>query len=397
MLAESTGKQLWHCGMHPQVIQDHPGFCPICHMALTPLKEEGSFEPGVTIDPLVVQNMGVRTARVTRGSLDVSIRTVGMLKVPQPSLHDVSPRVSGWIEKLYADTESMHVHKGEVLFDLYSPDLQVAVAELRSARQSRKSLPATVDDSAKKEADELFASAQRKLLLWGVSEADIHAIAEADHVARTVPFRSPADGDVIDKAIVEGSAVQVGTKLMRIEDHSHLWLDAEVYGDQLSLVSVGERVEASIESMPGKTFTGKVSFIYPHMDHMARTVIVRTLLDNGDRILKPGMYASVRIIARPVAVAILAPREAVIDTGNRKLVFVAEPEGHFDPRIVQTGIAGDNDLVQILDGLAPGEPIVTSGQFLMDVESHTTEAINKLRRAMPQTMPVTMPGKDGAP
>ena len=190
---ENAGeKKLWHCGMHPQVIQDHPGTCPICHMALTPLKDEGSapskgtqkplywwdpmlgpssisdkpgksamgmdlvpvYEadvsagPTVTIDPTVVQNMGVRTAQVTRGPLEKTIRTVGMLEVPEPSQYDINLKVSGWIKKLYANQEGMHVHKGEPLFDLYSPDLQVAEEELIGAVRSLKSLDPKASDGA---------------------------------------------------------------------------------------------------------------------------------------------------------------------------------------------------------------------------------------------------------
>jgi RND family efflux transporter MFP subunit len=433
-MEHASGKHLWHCGMHPQVIQDHPGTCPICHMDLTPLNEANgapsggpkkvlywwdpmlgpssiSDKPGksamgmemvpvyekdasagssVTIDPTVVQNMGVRTTPVVRGPLETSIRAVGLRKVPQPGLHDVSLRVGGWVEKLYAATEGIHVHKGEVLFDLYSPDLLVAEEELISAAGARKSLGAGTSDVLKKEADGLLASAKRKLALWDIAQEDIDAIAAAPHAPRTVPFRSPASGAVVELSIVQGSAVQAGMKLMRVEDHSALWLDAEVYEGQVPLVSLGQSVEATLDGMPGAVFAGKVSFITPHVDHMTRTVTVRTTLDNPDAKLKPGMYAAVRIVARPVEDALLVPREAVIDTGTRKIAFVAGDQGHFNPRNVKTGLAGDGGRVQILEGLAPGEMVVTSGQFLLDVESRTTEAIDKLRSAPAASQPSEM-------
>jgi RND family efflux transporter MFP subunit len=415
-------KQLYHCGMHPQVIQDHPGFCPICRMALTPMKEDSqasgakvirywwdpmlgpssisdkpgksamgmdlvpvyasdiSAGPTVTIDPTIVQNMGVRTAVVVRGSTDVTMRAVGMVEVPQDSLHDFSLRVGGWVEKLYANTDGMHVKQGDVLLDLYSPDLQVASQELISASRSRSALNDSASADVKKEADDLVAESRQKLRLWGVADHDIDAIAAADHPPKTVPFRSPVTGHVVDDQIVQGSAVQAGTKLLRIEDHSHLWLDAQVYEDQLPGIALGANVEATVEGVPGKVFNGQVLFIYPHLNHMSRTDIVRTTLDNTQGEIKPGMFATVRITTHAATDVILAPREAVIDTGTRKIAFVAEPEGHFEPRTVSTGLSGDNGKIEILSGLAPGETVVTSGQFLMDVESNTTEAIDKLRQ-----------------
>jgi hypothetical protein len=248
----------------------------------------------------------------------------------------------------------------------------------------------------------MVESAKRKLRLWDIAEQDVDAIAHAEWAPRTIVFRSPADGHVIDKQVVQGSAVQMGMKLMRIEDHSQLWLDVQVYEGQLAWVSMDQRVEATIDGVPDKIFTGFVSFIYPHLDHMTRTETVRTTIENPNHELRPGMYATAKIIAQPVEDAILVPREAVIDTGTRQIAFVAMTEGRFQPRNVRMGLRGEEQ-VQILEGLAPGEKVVTSGQFLMDVESRTTEAIEKLRQgatpndqpmapmAAPATAPATQP------
>jgi Cu(I)/Ag(I) efflux system membrane fusion protein/cobalt-zinc-cadmium efflux system membrane fusion protein len=258
----------------------------------------------------------------------------------------------------------------------------VAAEELMTATRAFKSLDPGAGEAVRKEAAGLVESAKRKLRLWDVAEQDIEATAKADRPPRTVVFRSPVAGHVVEKTIVQGAAVQAGMKLMLIEDHSTLWLDAEVYPQQQGMVSVGQRVEARVESMPDKTFAGAVSFVYPHVDHMARTLTVRTPIDNPDHELRPGMYASVTIVTRPVEGAVLVPREAVIDTGTRQIAFVATAnEGSFEPRDVRTGLVGDDDKVQILEGLAPGEIVVSSGQFLMDVESRTIEAIRKLRRS----------------
>lgn len=428
--SSSTHKQFWTCGMHPQVIQDHPGNCPICHMKLTPMKadsdesasgmaaggkrrilyywdpmlgpssiahapgksamgmelvpvyeDDQSGGPTVRIDPTIVQNMGVRTAEVRRGPLTLTVRAVGMLVVPEPAVFEVNLKVNGWIEKLYADTEGMHIHKGEPLFDLYSPDLQVAEEELIGAVGAMHGADSKPSDAVQAESQGMVDSARKKLRLWGISEQDIEAIIMAEKVPPTVAFRSPSDGDLVEKMVVEGSAVQAGMKLMRIEDHSRLWLDAQVYEEQISSIKLGQTVEAVVDGVTGKTFGGPITFIYPHVDHMTRTITVRIALDNPKHELRPGMFATVNIVTQPIADAVLVPREAVIDTGTRQIAFVAKPEGHFDPRKVRIGMMGDGDQVQILEGLAPGEAVVTSGQFLMDVESRTTEAIEKLRQS----------------
>lgn len=425
--AATAPKQLWTCGMHPQVIQDHPGICPICHMKLTPLvvrdtsapaaaaqrtvaywwdpmlgpssitdhpgksamgmdlvpvySDSLSAGPGVRIDPAVVQNMGVLTAPVTRGPLDVSVRAAGMLEVPEPAQHDISVTLDGYVQRLYADTDGMAVTKGQVLLDFYSSQLPPIEEELFAADRELKSLWPIASDTNRLRQQALVDVAREKLRAIGIADQDIDAITLSRREQPTVPLRSPCDGHVVDKTVVQGSAVQAGARLMRIEDHSRLWLDAQVYEDQIPLITLGQKVVAAVDGAPGQSFIGAVDFIHPHLDHMTRTALVRAVLDNPGHVLRPGMYADVRIITRPLTNAVLAPRSAVIDTGTRQIAFVADSTnpGHFEPRQLQTGLVGDDDQLQIISGLAPGEMVVTSGQFLMDVESRTTEAIQKLR------------------
>ena len=303
--ASDAPVQLWTCGMHPQVVQDHPGTCPICHMRLTPMRGGGGAAhdhggpPAVVIDAAVVQNMGVRTAEVTRGPVVRSVRTVGTLEAPETGLHDVSLRVGGWIQKLYANQEGQHVHAGDPLFDLYSPDLIAAGGELVGSIRAVRALGSTPDDSVRRSAEGLVASAKRKLALLDVPDAQVRSIVDGLVVPTTFTFRSPSSGAVVDKGVVEGSSVQAGQKLMRIEDHSALWLDLQVYEDQMSLVAIGQGVDATVEGLPGRTFRGTVTFIHPHVDHMSRTVVARATLDNVDGTLHPGMYASASILTRP--------------------------------------------------------------------------------------------------
>jgi len=376
--AAPQARELWWDPMlGPSSISNHPGLSSM-GMEMVPYTGSLVGGSGIQIDPTIVQNMGVQTAPVTRGPLHKTIRAVGMFALPQPGMHDVALKVGGWIDKLYADQEGMHVHQGDPLFALYSPELQVAAQELVSAVQSARSLGPDAGATVKKEAASMMASARRKLELWDVDEREIDGIAKADRPPRDVTFFSPASGHIEEKMVVQGSAIQPGMKLMRVADHSVMWLDAQVYEQQIPLIKIGQTVEARLDAAPGKVFRGKVSFIYPHLDHMTRTLTARATFDNPDFELKPGMYADANLICEPVADAVQVPQEAVIDTGTKQIVFVAEGEGHFAPRTVRTGIRGDGDTIQVLEGLKEGETVVTSGQFLMDVESRTQEAIAKL-------------------
>jgi RND family efflux transporter MFP subunit len=380
-IATSQKKVLywWDPMLGPSSISDHPGKSAM-NMDLVPVYE-GQTTGGseVTVDPRVVQEMGVQTAAVIRGPLHQTVRAVGIFKVPDPGLHDISLKVGGWIDKLYADQEGMHVHQGEALFGLYSPDLQVAEEELIGSVKARNALPAGASEALKQEAANLIASARRKLELWDVAPLEIDAIARSEQPPKDVTFCSPVTGHLEEKMVVQGSAVQAGDRLMRIADHSTMWLDAEVYEEQIPLIQLGQKVNVMLDAIPGKTFTGKITFIYPHLDHMTRTLMVRATFDNPNFELKPGMYAAANVVTEPVPDAIQVPQEAVIDTGTKQIVFIAQGDGHFAPRTVRAGIRGDEDQIQIVEGLSVNEKVVTSGQFLMDVESRTQEAIAKLR------------------
>jgi RND family efflux transporter MFP subunit len=422
-------KQLWTCGMHPQVIQDKPGLCPICQMKLQPLnvalgagsgtgatadakaqrkvaywwdpmmnppyisdragkspmgmdlipryEDELSAGTSVKIDPVVVQNMGVRVARVSRGPVRQEIRAVGYLQEAQPNVRDVNLRVSGWVEKLHADTIGMAVSRGTPLFDLYSPEVQVAAEELIAARQSLAALPRDADAVARKTSQTIFDATRLKLEQWGLDAAQVGRLAQLDHAPRTVTFTSPIDGYVMQKMVVQGSAVKLGDMALRIVDLSTVWLDAQVYAQDLPFIKLGQSATAEVEGVPGKVFEGKVVFIHPQVDPQTRTVTVRMALSNQELSLRPGLYATSHIESQVADDAVLVPLEAVLDTGTRQVVFVAEGHGQFSPRRVRTGSAGSDGTIQVVDGLAPGETVVSSGQFLLDAESRMREAVQK--------------------
>ena len=380
-------RQLWTCSMHPQVIREEPGLCPICHMQLTPLRSGPSAgaagEREVVIDPALVQNMGVRTETVDVGTLVAPVRAFGTLVEREPDLSDVTLRASGWIEHVYANTDGMEIKKGEPLFDLYSPELSQALEELIAARKETERL-ATADEGARRAAESLRESARAKLQRLGLAAAQVDALGELDAAPRIVTFLSPRSGHVRDRAsLSNGSAVQAGQRVLRILDPSVLWLEVRVYERDLGRVRIGQRVEATIDAFPGETFTGLVSFIHPHLDDAARAGVVRVNIANEESKLREGMFASVRIRTDPGPETVVAPREAVIDTGERQLVFVALGEGRFEPRQVVVGNESDDGRVQILRGLVAGDRVVVSGQFLLDSESRLREAVRKYAGGTP--------------
>jgi RND family efflux transporter MFP subunit len=375
--------RLWTCGMHPQVIQDHPGRCPICGMELTPLdvgnrsaerRHAHAAGADVVVDPVVVQKMGVRLAPVVEGTLETPVRAVGVLAEAEPSRHDVNLRVSGWIERLPAHTEGMHLAVGDPLFELYSPELEAAVAELIAARRARDGLGSTV--SGRATTERVLAAAERKLRLYGVAADEVARLMRLEHPPRTVTFRSPIRGHLVSKEVVEGAAVQAGARVMRIVDHSQLWLDARVFEQDLPLVRIGQRVRATLTALPGDVVKGEVIFIHPHIDETTRTAMVRIVVPNPTLMLRPGMYANTQIDTAAESATLLVPREAVIDTGVRQITFVARGDGRFEPRRLTLGIEAEG-VVQVLAGLTAGEQVVTSGHFLLDAESRTREAIAK--------------------
>lgn len=375
---ESAGASLWTCSMHPQVIQDHPGLCPICHMALVPLAAAGDGKAAhmgaLEIDPAVVQNMGVRTARARRGPVLREIRATGYLSEAQPKVHEVNLRVSGWIDKLYVDYEGIFVNTGDPLFDLYSPEIHQAAGELINASKTATGHLASLEGGAR-----------RKLELWGLGKTQIDRIAGLDSPPRAVTFYSPSPGHVLDKHIVEGAGVMAGQKLFNIVDHSQLWMEVAVFERDLAFVELGDPVSVATESHSGPALEGEIVFIHPHVDMMTRAATARLLLNNPDMTYRPGMYATAILKKEMNPDALLIPREAVIDTGARQLVFLTLAGGHFEPREVSLGTAATNGEVEVLQGLEDNDEIVTSGQFLLDNESRIKEAVQKYLQASTET------------
>lgn len=368
----STPGQLWTCSMHPQVLQHAPGVCPICHMALTPVGADAQ-SGALAIDPVVIQSMGVRTERVRRRDLHRDVRASGTFVERSPDHRDVNLRVSGWIETLHADIDGMPVKRGDPLFELSSPELTVAVEELIAARKQR----ASSDSASDSIGATLFAAARARLVQLGLSAERIDALAALDAAPATVTFESPTDGHVTATTVYAGAAVMAGDRVMRIANNHRLWLDARVPARDVSRVENGARVTAEVDAWPGETFEGHVLFLHPHLDDATRTALVRAEIDNSRGKLREGQWASVSIESTTRADALVVSREVLIDTGRRHVAFVSAGGGRFEPRDVTVGLAGDDGLVEVTSGLADGEEVVASGQFLLDSESRLREAVRK--------------------
>jgi len=365
----SHEETLWTCGMHPQVVEHEPGTCPICGMDLVPVyADQLSAGASVTIDPLVVQNMGVRLQRVKREPLFRHVRTIGTVDVAEDAVSVVNPRFSGWVERIYADKTGDAIEAGQPLVDIYSPELVAAQEEYLLAIRAR---------GAK---SELARSARRKLELLGLDARDVKALASSGRVQRAVPIRAPRSGYVLHKNVVEGARVPAGQDLYTIGDLSRIWVQAEVYEHDAPWVEVGQPAQMELTYARGGAIEGSVAYVYPTVNEVSRTLTVRLEFPNPDLRLKPGMFATVYIQFQRVDDSLVVPTEAILHSGRREIVFVSLGEGHFEPREITTGLVGDQHTTQVLSGLREGELVVTSGQFLLDSESQLQEAIAKMSR-----------------
>ena len=368
----AQAKQLYTCGMHPQVIQDHPGDCPICGMALTPVHAQAAASTAIAIDPVTSQNMGLRTGVVTEGPLRRTIRTVATVEYDETSLAEVSTKFRGWIEKLHVNATGQQVHRGDPLFEIYSPDLYSAQAEYLLG----------INDSTNPLSG-INLSATTKLKYFDISDDQIAELQKTRQVRKTLRIDAPRDGIVVERTAVEGQMVEAGMKLYRIADLGLVWVQAQIFEQDLPFISVGQEALVTLSYLPDRKFRGRVTFIYPSVDEKTRTVQVRMEFHNPGYYLKPGMFATVELTAALAAQALLVPDTAVLRSGEHNTVFVALEGGRFEPRTVTLGPRSADNQYQVLSGLAAGERIVTSGQFLLDSESQLRDAIAKMAPAAP--------------
>ncbi len=363
--------------MHPWYTSDKPGKAPDCGMDLVPVYEGEENTNGIKIDPTVIQNIGVTTEEVKKRTLTKEIRTVGKIDYNETRLYSVNTKYMGWVEKLYVNYTGKYVSKGEKLLEVYSPDLVSTQEEYLQAVKYRKSLENSSED-IKKGAEDLIQSAKRRLLYWDISEIEIDNLENKGIPKKTLPIYSPANGIVTDKMIVEGDNIMTGMNLFKIADLSSVWVIAEIYQFELPWVKVGQTADIELSYLPGRSYKGKINYIYPYLGMETKTIKVRVELRNTSNYdLKPGMFATV-IIKSPIKIeSIAVPDQAIIRSGERDIVIISLGNGYFEPREVKLGVAANN-YVQILEGLHEGEQVVTSSQFLIDSESNLRTAINQM-------------------
>lgn len=364
------------CPMHPQIVRDEEGTCPICGMNLVEQKvsQDSSNDDGppiVRVRPETIQNMGVRTAKAETGRLWKRIDTLGRVMYDEDRQIHVHPRAEGWVEKLNVRSVGDPVSADQVLLELYAPDVVNAQEEYLLAIKDR-------DSGALKGRRNLVDSSVQRLKLFDVPGQTIKQIESSGKVALRVPIRAEKGGVVTQMGLREGMYVTPMTELYTISDISKVWVLVDVFEHQMGWFEVGTSAEIKLPALPGETFSGKVRFIYPELDPKTRTLRVRLEFDNPGGKLKPNMLADATIWGGAKDDVLTVPREAIIETGKRRVVLLALGDGRFQPAPVRTGM-WTADKVEILSGLQPNAEVVVSGQFLIDSESNLQAALRRMQ------------------
>lgn len=316
--------------------------------------------------------LGIRTAEVRRGPLVRTLRTVGRVVVDERRVHHVHTKYDGYVEHVHVDVTGTFVRKGEPLLSIYSPDLVATQQEYLMAYRAARQM-ADGGASLREGGRGLLAAARQRLELWDIPSVDIEALETSGRVMRALDLYSDVSGYVVEKNVTHGMRVTASDSLFLIADLSHLWVLADVYEADLPSIRLGTRAEVRVTYLGGRTWTGPVTFISPTVEEKTRTVKVRVEVDNADNDLKPDMFTDV-FLKTDMGTGLLAPADAILDAGDRKLAFVDRGEGRLEPREVGTGFRVGDD-VQVLSGLAAGDHVVTGANFLVDSESSLRAAL----------------------
>jgi hypothetical protein len=377
----------WRAPMNANYISDRPGKGPM-GMALIPVYED-EIGGAVSINPTMVQNIGVKTEFVKKRSLSREIRTIGRLTYDERLIHHIHTKYGGWIDKLYVDFTGQEVNKGDDLLAIYSPELVTTQEELILALKYQESLKGSAFPEFSRGAKGLVDSTLKRLELFDVPKHQIAALIKTRKVHKTMQIHSPVKGFVVKKNALHGMHVQPGMNLYMIADLSNIWVIVDVYEYEVPWVKLGQEAEMNLSYFPGKKFKGKVTFIDPILDSKSRTLKVRIEFPNPGGELKPEMYANVTLKSKVVRKELVIPEEAIIYAGDKTIAIVQNSSGTFASRDLNLGVKSQG-YVQILKGLKKGERVVTSSVFLIDSESRLKEALNKMEKT---GMAVEMPGK----
>lgn len=379
--ATAPKQQMYQCPMHPQILQDHPGTCPICGMDLVPMDGSGTAAASVedhatvTIDPERQQLIGLRTGKVAEGTVSGALRALGRVVVDETRVRKVNVKVEGFVEKLFVDFVGKPVAKGQPLFSLYSPEFVSAQREYLLALQTQKALSG---GSLQGSGGELLASARRRLALWDVPKETLDQLEQTGELQKALTLFSPIAGVVTVKNVMEGARVTPADILFEITDLSRVWVQVDVYEAELSRAKVGMPAELTTQASPGKTFKGRIAFVDAVMDPKTRTARARVEFQNPKGELRPEMFGDV-VVQGQGRKGLLVPLDAVLDAGTTKVVFVALGHGKFEPREVSTGTTL-GEQVEIRSGLQAGEAVVVRANFLVDSESRLKAALAQMSK-----------------
>jgi membrane fusion protein, copper/silver efflux system len=361
----------WYDPMAPGSKFDKPGKSPFMDMQLVPkYADEGSgattSAAAITLSPEAIRATGIAVVPASRRPLSRTVRAVGTVEADETRLARVSARVGGRIEKLYADFTGQSVRAGSPLYSLYSPDLVATQREYLLALENRRRLSHATPEAVGA-ADDLVSASRDRLHLWGIAPAQIAALEASGRPELSLVYSSPISGTVMQKMVFEGQYVNEGTELYALADLSHVWLEIRVFEYELSALRVGQPAETTFSAIPGRTVPGRIAFIDPVVERDTRSARVRIELANPHGELKPGMFGDARLEI-PQTTALVIPRSALIDTGQRRIVYVETAPNTFSPRAVETG-ASSGDQVAIVGGLREGERVVAAANFFIDSQA----------------------------
>ena len=331
----------------------------------------------VRFSPELLTSLGVTTVEAEMAPLTRTIRTTGNVVYDETRLTTVSPKFAGFVERLHVDFTGQPVRRGQPLLEIYSPELVAAQEELLAAHRMESQLRATASQAVQDRTAGLVDAARRRLLLWDISEAQVQQIERTGQVRRTLTLHAPFGGFVTEKLVQAGQAVEMGMPLYRLADLSTVWVEADIYEDDLRFVELGQTMQVEIAAYPGTPFHGRVSYIHPDVRVDTRTARLRISLPNADGRVKPGMFATAQLESAIAALALLVPRDAVMHSGGHAMVFVDEGDGVLAARQVEVG-ADAGGRTQILSGLQAGERVVKRANFLLDSESRLTESLGAM-------------------